>query len=521
MRSDRGASRLVLLLALAVTSASLSSRAGAQAFEQQELVPGTTGIASFGLRLATDGDVLVGGAPTDDTAGTSAGGAYVWRRDGATGQWLFEQSLVASHPQNYAQFGLAVAVDGDVIAVAAPYYVVSSVGDTGCVYVFRRDPATGVWNEEQQLFAAAGLAGDRLGLSLAMSGDRIVAGTLYDDTAAGADAGSATIFHYQDAVVLWVEETTLFDPDGANTDYAGWDVAIDGTTILVGSPRSDENGFNRAGSVGIWNLVAGTWSQTQELLPSNVSDSKFGQSLALHGSQLLVGAPEEDDASGITKSGAAYLFTWNGVDWSEEHRFLPPAPVMDDQFGYDLDVRGNLVAIGEPYRKLDALNPAAGTAWIFRRRNAHHDWVVDQQLLRSAAEGFDTLGADVDLSDETVALGAPSARTAAGSDSGAIDLYDATEIVLTITPDSPAAGAPIDVEVHRGDPGQVFLIVVEDVNGAAFFLPVVVDVFGADHARAYQVLAPNPLLGVHVGLRAWKVSPTGALVHSVFEYVDV
>jgi len=493
--------------------------ARAQAFEQQELVPGSSGIAAFGLRLAIDGDFLVGGAPTDDVMGESAGGAYVYRRDSATGDWLFEQALYASDPRDYAQFGLSVAIDGDVIAIAAPLY--SGLHDIGYVYVFRRDPATGAWNQEQQLFASAAADVERLGLALALSGDRIVAGSLYDVTAAGSDVGSATIFHYVDSTVLWVEETTLFDPDGATGDYAGWDVAIDGTTIAVGSPRSDEGGFGRAGSVGIWKLVAGSWTQVAELQPSFVSDSQFGSSIALHGSQLLVGAPFEDDPTGLTGAGAAYLFDFDGVAWSESRRFLPPAPDQDYHFGHDLDVRGNLVAIGEPYHRHSPIDPWAGTAWLFRRRNSHHDWFLDQQLSRRGAEGYDILGADVDLGDSFVALGAPSAATTAGLDSGTIDLYVIAEIELSITPAAPSAGGLLEIDVQRGDPGQLFLIVVEQIDGAPLFLPLIADVFGADHAQHYQALAPDPLLGVHVGLRAWKVSPTGALVHSSFEFVDV
>lgn len=33
--------------------------------------------------------------------------------------------------------------------------------------------------------------------------------------------------------------------------------------------------------------------------------------------------------------------------------------------------------------------------------------------------------------------------------------------------------------------------------------------------------APSPPYGLHVGMRAWKISPTGPLVHSDLAYVDV
>jgi len=97
----------------------------------------------FGLAVAMNDDVAVVGAPINPASGA----AYVYVRTD-TG-WVFPQKLEASDgpgQAGFTQFGWAVAVAGDTIAVAAPRRV--SAGKFGAVYIFKR-PATGTtWTEQ-------------------------------------------------------------------------------------------------------------------------------------------------------------------------------------------------------------------------------------------------------------------------------------------------------------------------------------------------------------------------------------
>jgi hypothetical protein len=503
-----------------VVAASIGSLR-AQALEQQEIVSQFGGSGSLGTGLSVDGDVLVAGAPDEGSSGTAgAGAALVYRRDPSSGDWLFEQTLYASDPEAYAGFGWSVAIEGDVIVVGAPEKDENATGEAGAVYVFRFDSAAGTWSEEQKLVAAAAANFDQVGTAVALSGDRIVAGAAYRDIDIGLYAGSAFLFRYQDPTVKWVEETELIDPDGAMDDNAGTCVAIAGTTVLVGSPFSSENGVAGAGSVGVWMESGGSWSQTQELVASTGSDGYLGFSLAFRDGRILAGAPFEDSSSTIFRSGAAYLFEWDGSAFLEVHRFEAPAPASDTHFGYGTALSGDLVALGAPYGNAFGLHDS-GSTWLFRRRNANRPWVADQELGASGAGADELLGRHVVIGDEEVFCAAPDADTSNGVNSGGVYVYDAAEITLTIAPGDPAPGAPIDLEVHRGDVGDPFLIVVEDAGGTPLFFPVIFDTFGADHSQSYVVSAPNPALGLQVGLRAYKASPTGPLVVSDWSWVDV
>src|SRR4030095_10897832 len=90
---------------------------------------------------------------------------------------------------------------------------------------------------ETHVFASDAAAEDRFGGSVAMSGDTIVVGASFDDTAAGLNAGSAYV--YVRSGTTWSEQAHLLASDVAADDFFGGSVAISGDTIVVGAPVDD------------------------------------------------------------------------------------------------------------------------------------------------------------------------------------------------------------------------------------------------------------------------------------------
>jgi len=498
------------LLALSAASA------GAQSTPQQTLKPALPSFAQyFGYSVAAGDDVMVVGAPhrPHPTLGfLTTGGADVFRRDPASGAWGVEASLLDGDYHDAEGFGYAVAVDGDRLVVGAPSHDVATQPRAGAAYVFRYDSATYTWNEEQKLEGSVPQLDGYFGGSVAISGDAIVVGVV-----GYAGTGAAFVFRYQAASSSWVEEALLIDPDGTVGDRAGEDVAIDGATIAVGSPIETASA-HQSGSVGVWTLSGTTWTQTQELTPNVAATTmSFGRSLALRGNQLIVGSPTESDAT-TGNIGGAWLFERSGATFALNQRFQPPATTYNLQFGHDVAVNGNTVVIGQPF---DWMNPTiSGSAWLFRRRNSHKPWVQDQLLIRANGGFDDELGASVAMSDSAIVLGARFANQF-GQDEGAVAIYDFAELSLSISPRYPAPDATIDLEAHRGTPGDLILITIEELDGAPVYVPLLTDFFQANYAYAVQDSAPNPALGVSTGLRAYKISPTGKLVASNLAYVDL
>jgi hypothetical protein len=149
-------------------------------FLQQAKLTPSDGSASdnFGGSVAVSGNTIVAGAPSravGSNAGQGAVYVFVMPSSGwANGHQTAE--LTASDGAAGDDLGDSVAVSGNTIVAGAPSRQVLSNAAQGAAYVFVM-PASG-WantNETAELTAADGIAGDRLGTAVAMSGNAIVA----------------------------------------------------------------------------------------------------------------------------------------------------------------------------------------------------------------------------------------------------------------------------------------------------------------------------------------------------------
>jgi len=273
--------------------------------------------------------------------------------------------------------------------------------------------------------------------------------------------------------------------------------------------------------VGIWSFNGSTWNQDQEIVGSNAAIScQFGASVDVSGDELAVGAPWEDASSTVTNCGAAYVFRKSSGTWSEEARLVNPAPLISTELGRDVAIEGDVLIAGGPLDNLNGLNDC-GSAWSFRRNKKKGGWFADQQLGASAAAGGDHLGNQVEIHATQMLSAAPLDNVGTLSDYGGLYGYDIHEIVLDIDPTNPVPDQTITFSAFRGDPGALVMVTVEDVSGTTMFLPILTYVFASDHTLTFTADAPNPAYGLHVGLRAYKVSPTGPIVFSDLSYVDV
>src|SRR5690606_10618039 len=86
------------------------------AIEQDKLVASDAQASDyFGYSVAVSGDTVVVGTPFEDSAGSSAGTAYVFVRNGTS--WVQQDKLMANDAEMLDQFGLSVAVSGDTVVV--------------------------------------------------------------------------------------------------------------------------------------------------------------------------------------------------------------------------------------------------------------------------------------------------------------------------------------------------------------------------------------------------------------------
>lgn len=163
----------------------------------------------FGNAVAVNGNRAIVGAHFNgedqfgQIVGLHSGAAYIFELAGNT--WSQAQKVVAPDGTDGDEFGISVAIQGDYALVGlevesyeAPSPFEPGIGSAGAAYLFDRN-TSGVWTYPQMLSASDKSSGDHFGNSVAISGEHIIVGAIWDGhDAAGQNnapsAGSAYIF---------------------------------------------------------------------------------------------------------------------------------------------------------------------------------------------------------------------------------------------------------------------------------------------------------------------------------------
>jgi len=303
----------------------------------------------FGASVAIDGDTAVVGAPYDEAAGpAAAGAAFVFVR--RAGVWSEEAPLLASDPGVFDHFGSAVAIEGDTVAVGANLDDAGSGFGGGSAYVFERSGTT--WTQVAKLVASDSQAGDELGTSIALSGPTIVVGAPKDDSG----AGSAYVF--QRRGTAWQEEVKLTAADGAGGDSFGTSVAIDGATLVVGSPWSD------TGAAYVFARSNVEWLQQAKLVDFGAAVvDRFGTAVDIEGDRIVVGLPYNHE--GGLATGAVQLFVREDRTWTGRLEMIGSESDPNDFLGSSVAISGDLVAGGAPRGETPPTEVQTGEAYLF------------------------------------------------------------------------------------------------------------------------------------------------------------
>lgn len=245
----------------------------------------------FGEGLALDGDTLAVGSPGESSSATGvnqdpadlsalgAGAVYVFTR--ANGTWSQQAYIKASNTYPNSNFGSAVSLYHDTLAV-------------------------GAFGEPS---AATGINGNQM-----------------DRNAMNAGA----VYVFQRTSGTWAQQAYLKASNTKATDEFGWAVSVFGDTLLVGSRQESNSatgvdgnpaggGASTSGAAYVFARVGTTWSQRAYLKASNTGQNDlFGAAVATSGDTLVVCAQQESSSAtgfdgdqnndSADKAGAVYLF---------------------------------------------------------------------------------------------------------------------------------------------------------------------------------------------------------------------
>ncbi len=418
-----GLARLAVAAAVASVVVVTLVMSGKQVDASSVINPGETLTADdlaqgddFGTAVDLYGDTMVVGSPKDDEGGDDAGAVYVYLRTGST--WALQAKLTASDAERFDNLGSSVAIHGNKLVAGAPNEDEKG-SRAGAAYVFERVGT--VWSEEGKVTASDGGADHNFGTSVDIYIGDVAVGALNNSTGAA--------YTFLNVANVWTQQQKLTPSDGVNGDDFGFSLAIDSSDMVVGAP---ENGGE--GAVYTFEESGGTWTEDEKLTgTASGPGSKFGFDVDTDGTTIVAGAPFEQIVN--PQDGAVYMFQETAGQWNQTDKESDLSPCCI-QLGYSVSVDDDLIVAGSPNYSLEGnvhvFESAGGTFWT--ETNSPADYFADDG---------DDIGTSVGVFQDTWVAGAPG-HVQAGYDAGAAYVF---------VPGNPVSGILWDVETTETPPG--------------------------------------------------------------------
>ena len=416
--TDSGAVYLFTFADSAFSTPTLAATIG-KGYAKGFSVPSINGLESndnFANAVSLDGNRLAVGAYNDAGSANVAGGS------GAVYLFTFSDSafgtptLAATIGKGYTggnnynlsalgdgdQFGAAVSLDGNRLAVGAPGDdgQANALSAPGAVYLFTFADAnfstptlastigkgyTGGNNYNLSALEA----GDLFGTSVSLDGNRLAVGARFDDGAGNTTSNSGAVYLFTFADSLF-STPTLAATIGKNytggknyslnalesSDQFGFSVSLDGNRLAVGAINDDGagNAATNSGAVYLFTFTDSAFS-TPTLAATigkgytggnnyNLSAldtfDQFGAAVSLDGNRLVIGVWGDDGAgNAVSDSGAVYIFSFAdsafstptvsaiiGKGYIGGNNYDLSALETSDQFGSAVSLDGNRLAVG-------------------------------------------------------------------------------------------------------------------------------------------------------------------------------
>jgi hypothetical protein len=380
--------------------------------------PSPSSEEEFGNALAIHGAIIAVGAYHDDKGNNSnSGSAFLYD--------IFHPqpdqpvlTLENPAPATNDYFGGAIAIDGDLVAVAA-YQDDTGATNAGTVYIYDRSsgtPTVPVWTIPNP----APNSQDQFGNALALSGNLLVVGAAKNDAGTATDAGSAYVFDLS-ATSPAVPLAVLDNPSPAAGDLFGYAVALSGSRVAVGSPGNTVNSVAVAGSVHVYEIDSPAPSVPVITIhnPSPGIGDEFGHSVGISGPWLVAGSPYSDHDA--RDAGRAYAFRLDSATPTAPRHFLgSPDPEPEDYHGISIAISGTRVVIGAS--EVDFSAEDSGAAYVHELGSANPE--VPSALLDPLVHrDGDHFGHTVAIDGINIVVGAPLADGTT-FDRGTVHLFD-------------------------------------------------------------------------------------------------
>ena len=269
--------------------------------------------------------------------------------------------------------------------------------------------------------ATARQAGTQLGYTVALDGNLAVIASPFDNLG-GEESGVVGVYSASNGALLHL----LVNPLPENGSRFGWSVAVSGSRVVVGVPNGD-SGANDSGFVCLFDLSSGTPAIPHVIQnPYPAVNDRFGSSVAIEGNRLVVGTPFGD--SGAGDAGCVYVYDLAGSLPTQPAFHLNNPDPAGRNFGHSVDLSGLKVAVGTPQ---DAGTGDSSRVHLYDLAGGTPTVPV-LTLADATPATNEAFGRAVALDGETLAVGVPL-EDGGADNAGAVRVY----LIGSATPSVP------------------------------------------------------------------------------------
>jgi hypothetical protein len=155
------------------------------------------------------------------------------------GTWTLSDEVYPPDPTSFQNFGVSLSVSGETLAIGA-YNDPAVANESGSVYLFEKTGSN--WEFFQKIFPSDGHAGAKFGHSLAIENNRLVVGSIYDQTLPG-ETGSAYVYT-RESSGNWLLSAKIVPDDAQDEQLFSAGVGLSGKFAIAGAPYDNEYGFH-------------------------------------------------------------------------------------------------------------------------------------------------------------------------------------------------------------------------------------------------------------------------------------
>ena len=401
----------------------------------------------------------------------SAGNQSLYSGTSATTTAWAQQAYIKasnSSASTNSQFGYALSLYGDTLAVGSPYEDSGSTTivngttsasdatafDSGAVFVYLRTGST--WAQQAYIKAVNTNASDTFGTAVSVYGDLLAVGarmedggstTIINGTTADTANGALNIgavYVYARTGTSWAQEAYIKAGNLVSAMGFGEAVALGTDTLVVGTSGEDSsvttitNGTTvpgdmnltyDSGAVYVYRRTGTSWAREAYIKPANTyAGAYFGFSLSLSSETLAVGSYLERSlqttiTNGTTASadisgtgvGAVYIYKRTGVNWAQEAYLKAPNAETGDDFGYSVSLAGDSLAVGAPMEDSNQTtitngttgssnNSASSAGAVYVYKRTGVNWTQEAYVKAVNGEATDSFGGRVSINGNTLAV---------------------------------------------------------------------------------------------------------------------